>query len=88
MASNIKVQKICQQCGKEFTARTTVTRCCGDACAKKAYKEGFDTGYACGCVFYHCSACGKLIKMSSDAERQAAAKYMEEHGWKHETCES
>lgn len=25
-------------CGKEFTARTTVTKYCGDVCAKKAYK--------------------------------------------------
>jgi len=38
MSSNIKVQRICQHCGKEFTARTTVTRYCGDNCAKQAYK--------------------------------------------------
>ena len=39
MSSNIKVQRICQHCGKEFTARTTVTQYCGDNCAKRAYKE-------------------------------------------------
>lgn len=38
MSSNIKVQKICQQCGIEFTARTTVTKFCGGTCAKRAYK--------------------------------------------------
>lgn len=38
MSSNIKVQRICQHCGKEFTARTTVTQYCGDKCAKAAYK--------------------------------------------------
>ncbi|MGA1976618.1 MAG: helix-turn-helix domain-containing protein [Bacteroidales bacterium] len=38
MSSNIKVQRICQHCGKEFTARTTVTRYCSDNCAKRAYK--------------------------------------------------
>ena len=38
MSSNIRVQRICQYCGREFTARTTVTRYCGDSCAKKAYK--------------------------------------------------
>ena len=38
MSSNIYVQRICQQCGKEFTARTTVTQYCGDTCAKRAYK--------------------------------------------------
>lgn len=38
MSSNIKVQRICQHCSKEFTARTTVTQYCGDDCAKRAYK--------------------------------------------------
>lgn len=38
MSSNIQVQRICQRCGKEFTARTTVTQYCGDNCAKRAYK--------------------------------------------------
>lgn len=38
MSSNIYVQRICQHCGKEFTARTTVTQYCGDTCAKRAYK--------------------------------------------------
>lgn len=38
MSSKIQVQRICQHCGKEFTARTTVTQCCSDQCAKKAYK--------------------------------------------------
>ena len=39
MSSKIEVQRICKHCGKEFTARTTVTQYCGDACAKQAYKE-------------------------------------------------
>src|SRR5688572_26081110 len=38
MSSNIQVQRICQHCSKEFTARTTVTKYCSDDCAKKAYK--------------------------------------------------
>jgi hypothetical protein len=38
MSSNIRVQKICEHCGNEFTARTTVTRHCSDNCAKRAYK--------------------------------------------------
>lgn len=38
MSSNIKVQRICQHCGNEFTARTTVTQYCSDNCAKRAYK--------------------------------------------------
>lgn len=38
MSSKIQVQRICQYCGKEFTARTTVTKCCSDKCSKAAYK--------------------------------------------------
>jgi excisionase family DNA binding protein len=38
MSSNLQIQRICQHCGKEFTARTTVTQYCGDNCAKRAYK--------------------------------------------------
>jgi len=38
MSSNIRVQRICQQCGKDFEARTTVTKTCSDNCAKKLYK--------------------------------------------------
>tara|TARA_B110000046_G_C12866337_1_gene344056 strand:+ start:277 stop:861 length:585 start_codon:yes stop_codon:yes gene_type:complete len=39
MSSNIKVQRICQYCSKEFTARTTVTKYCSDQCSKAAYKS-------------------------------------------------
>lgn len=39
MSSNIHLQRICQYCGKEFTARTTVTQYCGNTCSKRAYKE-------------------------------------------------
>jgi len=38
MSSNISITRICEHCGQEFTARTTVTRFCGDVCAKRDYK--------------------------------------------------
>jgi excisionase family DNA binding protein len=38
MSSYIQVQRICQYCGKEFTARTTETRYCSRRCNGKAYK--------------------------------------------------
>ena len=38
MSSNIYINRICQYCKKEFTARTTVTKYCSDNCAKRAYK--------------------------------------------------
>ncbi len=39
MSSNIRLNKVCQHCDKQFTAKTTVTKFCGDDCAKKAYKK-------------------------------------------------
>jgi len=39
MSSNIQVQRICQQCGNEFTARTTVTRYCSHKCASNGHKQ-------------------------------------------------
>jgi excisionase family DNA binding protein len=44
MSSNIRVQRVCSQCGKEFTARTTTTQYCGDTCAKRAYKARIRAG--------------------------------------------
>jgi len=38
MSSNIEIQRICQHCSNEFTARTTVTQYCSDVCRKRAYK--------------------------------------------------
>lgn len=38
MSSNIFIPKKCQHCGDLFTARTTVTKYCGEKCAKRAYK--------------------------------------------------
>ncbi|WP_422359113.1 helix-turn-helix domain-containing protein [Reichenbachiella sp.] len=38
MSSNIRIARICQHCGTEFIAKTTVTKYCGDNCAKRAYK--------------------------------------------------
>ena len=38
MSTNIRVQKICQFCGEEFTAKTTYTRYCSHDCNRKAYK--------------------------------------------------
>ena len=39
MSSNIRVNKICQYCGKEFEARKTTSRTCSDPCAKMLYKK-------------------------------------------------
>jgi len=44
MSSNIQVQRICQHCGNEFTARTTVTRFCSHRCASAAHKQKVRAG--------------------------------------------
>lgn len=38
MSTNIRVQRICEYCGNEFTARTTVTRFCCKQCNSRANK--------------------------------------------------
>ncbi|HEX5171921.1 MAG TPA: DNA-binding protein [Cyclobacteriaceae bacterium] len=39
MSTNIKIQKICEFCGQEFTARTLVTRFCSHKCNSRHYKQ-------------------------------------------------
>ncbi|MEK7724180.1 MAG: helix-turn-helix domain-containing protein [Acidobacteriota bacterium] len=39
MSSNIRIMRICEFCGNEFTARTTVTKYCQHRCASLAYKS-------------------------------------------------
>jgi len=39
MSSNIRVNKICEYCGKEFEARKTTSKTCSDHCAKMYYKQ-------------------------------------------------
>ena len=44
MSSKIEVQRICQHCSNEFTARTTVTRFCSHRCACAGHKQKLRTG--------------------------------------------
>ena len=39
MSSNIRVNKICEHCKKEFEARKTTSKTCSDYCAKMLYKS-------------------------------------------------
>jgi excisionase family DNA binding protein len=39
MSSKIEVLRICQHCGREFKAKTTVTKYCSHKCSQKAYKD-------------------------------------------------
>jgi hypothetical protein len=38
MSSNMSVKRLCEWCGSEFLAKTTVTHYCSGACNKRAYE--------------------------------------------------
>lgn len=60
----------------------------------QAYTEGYDKGIEEGYelaeslykVMYPCSGCRKPIELDTPEEKEAAAKYMTEHGWAHAEC--
>ena len=35
----LTINRVCEHCGANFTAKTTTTRFCSDSCAKRAYKR-------------------------------------------------
>ena len=57
---------------------------------EQAYAEGYDDGFkeARGTyeVTYPCRACGKTISIVSKNAKEAARRYMMEHGWVHTDC--
>jgi excisionase family DNA binding protein len=38
MSSNISIQKTCETCGQQFTAKTLITRFCSTRCQRRNYK--------------------------------------------------
>lgn len=44
MSSNITVSRVCKHCGKDFTAKTTVTKYCSAQCTRTAYKARLRNG--------------------------------------------
>lgn len=63
MSSRIEVQRICEHCNKEFTARTTKTKYCSHLCNSAAYKAKIRKG---------------KIDTSNNAVRQLRVKPIEE----------
>lgn len=43
MSTNIKIQRICEHCKMEFTARKTTTKYCSHLCNSRAYKANLKT---------------------------------------------
>ncbi len=53
---------------------------------KNAWNRGYGSAKGNYGVRYKCSVCGGNILIESANAKQAAAKYMREHGWKHDKC--
>lgn len=57
---------------------------------KQSHVEGYRKGYAEAerlyKVTFPCSVCRKAIELTSIEAKQAASKYMQEHGWGHQAC--
>lgn len=45
MSSNVRLQKVCQECGREFIARATVTKFCSHLCNGRYYKREKRSNY-------------------------------------------
>ena len=53
---------------------------------EEARKKGFLEAKAIYMVTYNCPKCGTPIPIVGDSAKQAASKYMAEHGWGHTEC--
>ncbi len=57
---------------------------------ESSHKSGYEEGYVEGMmefgVTYTCSVCGDPVAIDSNEEKEAAAEYMEDHGWRHGEC--
>ncbi len=53
---------------------------------EEARKAGFEEAKNLYMVSHACSVCGKPIPITSPRAKEAASKYMTEHGWGHSEC--
>jgi hypothetical protein len=57
---------------------------------KKGHAEGYSEGYEEAErlyeITYPCKVCGKTITVTSESEKEAINRYMQEHGWGHTEC--
>lgn len=57
---------------------------------KKGHAAGYRKGYAEAerlyIVTYRCNICGETLAVTTDDEKKAINKYMQEHGWRHAAC--
>ena len=50
------------------------------------YKKGFQAARSYYQVTYRCNVCGQEVVISSEAAKEAAARFMNEAGWGHAAC--
>ncbi len=53
---------------------------------EEARKAGFEEAKNLYMIAYPCRSCGKLIPITGEQAKEAASKYMTEHGWGHKEC--
>jgi len=52
----------------------------------EARQAGYEEAKNRYMVTYPCSVCGELIPLTSPKAKQAASRYMTDHGWGHAEC--
>ena len=52
----------------------------------EARQQGYEEAKNHYMVTYPCSVCGKLVLLTSPKAKEAASRYMTEHGWRHAEC--
>ena len=61
---------------------------------RRGYSDGSREGYSTGYeeaqeefeVVYPCSVCGNPLSITHQSEKEAAARFMQEGGWRHAEC--
>jgi len=73
MSSNIEILKICEGCGKTFTARKTTTRYCSHKCNSKSYKKE-QRGYNMTAISYR--TVQNIERISNQYEKIKEKEYL------------
>ena len=52
----------------------------------RGYSEGYEEAESLYKVIYPCSVCKLALVVTTDVEKQAIKRYMQENGWGHKKC--
>lgn len=60
-----------------------------DKIKQRAQQKGYAHGVEDWQIWFYCDVCGERINVEPNGEaHRAIIRYMEEHGWGHESCHS